>query len=45
MERFECDPVCEIVEEQDHVSVCKPRPSYTKPLDFVGYGLSKSARA
>ena len=44
MERYDCDPVFEIVEEQDHQSVCKPNAWYQRPLEFVSYGLSKPAR-
>jgi pimeloyl-ACP methyl ester carboxylesterase len=43
MERYNCDPVYRIVENQDHQSICKPSPNYLGPVEFVRYGISKAA--
>ena len=43
MDRYDCDPIFETVENQDHRSICKPTPQYLRPLEFVSYGLSKQA--
>jgi pimeloyl-ACP methyl ester carboxylesterase len=42
-DRYDCDPVREIVEHQDHRSICKPDLNYRRPLEFVSYELSKPA--
>jgi len=43
MDRYDCDPVYRIVENQDHRSVCKPTVYYSEPLGFVSYGIPRSA--
>ena len=43
MDRYDCDPVYEIIEGHDHRSICKPNRLYRKPLEFVSYERSKPA--
>jgi len=35
---FKFDYPVEYVTNKGHVAVCKPSPSYTKPIDFLSYG-------
>jgi len=43
MDRYACDPVYDLEEDQDHTSVCKPTVRYLKPLEFVGYVRNSSS--
>lgn len=45
MDRYACDATPEFVEGQDHTSICKPNPAYTRPLEFVSNALRRPAAA